>query len=207
MATAKTKLKTSVGVGAMTRVELMQDSAERFIQLADRNPFGMRYQLEKLDVLFGMKLIREVWLSVYADDERIAGLRMKFDWNTNRAMLEKHGEDVSEDKIDQYGTLESTTDTMVVLRKYIDELFDRCGASHISCNCFVRPERVKELGEDRYYEIMGYKKPGEPARKPTQAEIEKHRKDRAAEEAARKAKGTKRVMILPELPEVSIEAW
>lgn len=191
----------------MTRVEAMQDAAERFIELADRNPSGMHYELKKLEVLFGMKLIREIWLTIYADSDRISGLRMKFDWDMNRAMFEKEGEDISEDKMDQYGTLSSITDTMEVLRKYIDELFEKCGATYIGCTCFVRPERVRELGQDRYYEIMGYKKPGKPARKPTQAEIEAARKDRAADEAARRKKGTKRVFVLPELPEVSIEAW
>jgi hypothetical protein len=202
-----TKTKTQAQVKTMTRVELMQDAAERFLQLADRNPFGMRYQLEKMEVLFGMKLIREISLSIFADDERISGLRMKFDWDTNRAMMERQGEDFPEDKIDQYGTTAPITDTMVILRDYIDELFEKGGATYIACNAFVRPERVRELGQDRYYEIMGYKKPGEPVRKPTKEEIEAARKDRAAEDAARKAKGTKRVIVLPDLPEVSIEAW
>ena len=154
-----------------------------------------------------MKLIREIWLSIHADGERISGLRMKFDWDMNRAMFEKEGEDIAEDKTDQYGTLASITDTMEILRKYIDELFERCGATHISCMCHVRHERVRELGQDRYYEIMGYKKPGAPARKPTEAEMEAYRKARAADQAARRAKGTKREFVLPELPEISIEAW
>lgn len=203
MAVTATRARTRT----MTRVEAMQDAAERFLELADRNEWSMNYELEKLEVLFGMKLIREIRLTIFADDERISGLRMKFDWDMNRAMFEKEGEDIAEDKIDQYGTLSSITDTMEVLRNYINELFEKCGATFIGCSCYVRHERVQELGRDRYYEIMGYKKPGEPARPPTQAELEAARKEWAADQAARRKKGTKRTFVLPELPEVSIETW
>lgn len=204
---AMTKTKTKAQVKTMTRVELMQDAAVRFLELADRNPDGMSYQLEKIEVLFGMKLIREIWLTIFAGRERVSGLRMKFDWDTNRALMEQHGEDFPEDKIDQYGTAASITDTMEILRKYIDELFEKCGATYIHCSCMVRHDRVRELGEDRYYEIMGYKKPGKPAPKPTAAEVEAHRKDVREDEAARREKGTRRTIVLPDLPEVSIEAW
>jgi hypothetical protein len=202
---AMTKTKTSAQVRTMTRVEVMQDTAERFIQLADRNPNGVTYELNKIEVLFGMKLIDTIRIAIYAEGECISRMIMSFDWDTNRAIMEKDGEDVDPEKIDQYGTLSSITDTMEILRDYLDKLFNSCGATSLIVRSTVRQSRVNELGIDRYYEIMGYKKPGAPPPKPTPAQVEAYRKERAHEEAAMKAKGTKRKIVLPELPEVSIE--
>lgn len=195
-------------VQTRTRVEIMQDAAERFIALADRNPDGVQYQMDKLEVMFGMKLIRDVRITLFDSDfDPVAGLLMHFCWDTNQAMLEKDGEDISEDKLNEFGTLSSITDTMAVLRDYVDGLFDKGLAKHVSVHANVRYERVAELGQDRYYEIMGYKKPGQPARKPTEAEMEAYRKEQAKIQARRKEKATKRVIVLPDLPEVSVEAW
>lgn len=193
------KSRTKTTVRNLTRNDLVRGTAERFLEMAEDKGGNCSFYRDRLEVMISMKLVEKFHLVVYQDEHPISGMALRFDWERHEALIEAEGEFFDPDKIDQYGTVGSVTETIEALRTYIDGLFHDGGATRIDIWYTVSRARKAELGEARVNELLGVK-PTPDGEKANQAEWSKICK-------ARFERPARRSTTLGELPETSFDIW
>lgn len=192
--------KTRTQVHNLTRNDLMQGVAKRFLGIASDHGYNCGWYLDRLEVMFSMRLISKYELYVFKNDEPIAGVTLRFDWDRHIALVESQGELFDPDQINQYGTTDSITDTIEAIRKYVSGLFQSCGATRLEVWYSVSRDRAAELGDSRIAQLIDTQPRGKEQQDAIQKELAKIN-------AAKSAKGKNRVSMLGDLPETSFEAW
>lgn len=192
-------VKTKTQVLNLTRNQVMQGVATRFLGIAEDHGKSCEWYSDRRDVMFRMELIEYYSLIVFKDDAPIAGVKLRFDWDRHTALVESEGEFIDPEKINQFGTTDSITDTIDAVRAYVSGLFTACGATRVEVWYGVRQDRIKELGGDRIDQLLD-------------AGISPENKEKSSERWAKIMKAkvnkqTRRISTLGDLPETSFEAW
>ncbi|MEM6912806.1 MAG: hypothetical protein AAF511_02385 [Pseudomonadota bacterium] len=196
MAMTRTKTK----VVNLTRNELMQGTARRFLDIASDTGANCEWYYERLEVMTRMQLVTQFELIVMDGETAVGGVALRFDWDKHTALVQASGEFIDPDVINRYGATDSITDTLEAVRTYVTGLVDHFPKAYPSVWYSYNEAKVRELGRDRFDQILG--------RKPRCAEDEQETDARWAKiSAAKAAKARRRVSTLGDLPETSIDTW
>lgn len=196
MAMAKTKTK----VVNLTRVDMVQGTAKRFLDIASEAGANCDFYYERLEVMTRMHLVNHFELVAFSGKEAIGGVGLYFDWETHTALVQAKGEFIDPKVLNQYGTADSITDTLELVRNYVLGLMEHYPEPSVSVWYSFNEQRVRELGQDRFQQILGYA--------PRSAEQERETEALWAKIAAEKAdKSKRRTSTIGDLPETSIKAW
>lgn len=185
----------------VTRTQLMRDTAERFLDIGVENGANAAFYYERLEVMTSMQLVDSFELVVYdRAKEPIGGVTLIFDWDTHTAMVESNGEFVASDILNVYGTTDSISDTLAAVQRYVSGLRASEAGSCVSIWYTFNDARVRELGEERYNQLLD-------RQTPTASEDS----DRIARwnkvTRARSTHSGQRQSTFGDLPEASIKAW
>lgn len=194
---AQTRTKTRVV--NLTRNELIQGTAKRFLDIASDHGAGCDFYYDRLDVIIRMELITDLELIVSSQGEAVGGVTLSFDWDKHTAMVEANGEFIDPDIVNQFGTTDSITDTLELVRAYVAGLAKHYSSPNVNVWYTPNKKRRRELGSDRYDQIFGVSPKTDEDDRETQAEW--------AKIAATKAEKKRRVSTIGDLPETSIKAW
>ena len=191
--------KNRAKVENLTRNDVIRGIASRFLDIAMDQGYDTDFYEERLEVLCRMMLIESLHIVVHDAEKAIAGVTMHFDWDRHVVNIENKGEFIDADRINQFGTLDSATDTLDAIRTYISGLFERCGAQMVSVWYTLRRSRIAELGEERVDQMIGV----------TRTDDDKAGVSRiwSGIMAAKSAKRRKRRTVLGGFDEASFEAW
>lgn len=183
----------------LTRNDLLQGTAQQFIDIASENGgYGAFYD-GRLEVMITMKLITQLEIVILSQEEPIAGVALKFDWDRHTAEIESNGEFVDSDMINAYGSTDEIIDKLGAVRIYVSEVCAQEKNNQVRIYWTYNPEREKELGLDRIDQMIDH-----PDGPKTRDQI---KQEFAKVSEARSSKGTQRGTTFGDLSEASINAW
>lgn len=156
-ATARTRTQ----VQNITRVQLMQNTAQSFIDVASDNGADTEFVDERLEVMLKMELITAIEMVISDGDEPVAGARMEFDWNRHAAIIKAEGEFIDPDLINGYESTDTISETIEVLRTYITRICEGCDKASVDFWYTLNPVKFSEFGRERFGQILGLALPEE----------------------------------------------
>ncbi|MEQ8694292.1 MAG: hypothetical protein RIC85_03070 [Gammaproteobacteria bacterium] len=152
-----TRLRTNVYTRTTTRIAGIQDTGERFLNIARAHNANMTQWDLNFEIMVRNRAITKIEIVVHdADDTTVGWVWWTIDWDEHQNQIISFGEDIDLTGLEEGETFPSVEECLQATRTYFDALVAKADRPFITTWFTLNPAEVEKYGEERIFTIIGY---------------------------------------------------